>query len=71
MTNTIFCLQSTRHEDETGLQVLSFLKIPTPHIKTVANQRKSYLKLFLVLNQMCGNLFRALFKKNFTHIAEE
>lgn len=71
MTNTIFCLQSTRHEDETGLQVLSFLKIPTPHIKTVANQRKSYLKLFLVLKQMCGNLFRALFKKNFTHIAEE
>lgn len=71
MTNTIFCLQSMRHEDGTDLQVPSFLKIPTPHIKTVANQRKSYLKLFLVLNQMCGNLFRALFQKRFTHIAEE
>ena len=60
-----------RHEDGTDLHVPSFLKIPTPHIKTVANQLKSYLQLFFILNQMCGNLFRALFQKSFTHIAEE
>ena len=60
-----------RHEDGTDLQVPSFLKIPTPHIKTVANQLKSYLQLFFILNQMCGNLFRALLQKSFTHIAEE
>lgn len=50
-----------KHKDGSGLQMLSFLKIPTPHLKAVANQRKAYLKLFSVLNQLCGNLFKALF----------
>ena len=70
-TDTIFCLQSMKHEDGTGLQMLSFLKIPTPHVKAVANQSKAYLKLFSVLNQICGNLFKALFKGSFTNIAAE
>ena len=29
--------ETLRHEDGTGLHVPSFLKIPTPHIKTEAN----------------------------------
>lgn len=36
-SNAIFYLQSTKCKDQIGLQMLSFLKIPTPHIETVAS----------------------------------
>lgn len=63
MTIAIFCYQSMKHKDWIDLQMLSFLKIPTPHIKTVANQCKAYLRLFSILNQIWGKLFKAFFKR--------
>lgn len=61
--SAIFCLQSIKHKNQIGLPVLSFLNVSTPHIKMVANQYKTDVWLFLIINQIWGKPFKVLSKR--------